>query len=155
MASAPPTEQDWQLRLAIYQHFVAHAGPPTPADTGRQLGITEAEAQQGFFRLHAAHALLLEEGTDMIRMASPLSGVATPYYVDIGNPELPLFANCAWDSLGIPAMLHTDARVHAHDTLSGGLLRYAVADGQLLADAELRVHFAVPFKHWYDDLVYT
>jgi hypothetical protein len=155
MATDGVTEGDWQLRLAIYAYVVAHAGPPTPAQMARQLGASEAEAREGFQRLNAAHAIFLEPGSDVIRMASPLSGVATPYSVSVDGHMLPLFANCAWDSLGIPAMLRADARVHAHDTLSGDLLHYAIADGQLVADTGLLVHFAVPFKHWYDDLILT
>ncbi len=45
-------------------------------------------------------------------MAWPFSGVETLFQVSVSDKTY--FANCAWDSLGIPAALHTDAEIEAY-----------------------------------------
>ena len=85
-------------------------------------------------------------------MAWPLSAIPTPYRVQILGRNL--FANCAWDSLGIPAMLHADARIEATLPVSRERVTYAIENGELYADKAF-VHFALPFRRWYDDLVNT
>src|SRR5579863_9383390 len=99
------SEHDWRIRLYIYQHLVAHGRPPTTAETARHFAIADDDARLAYHRLHDGHALFLEPGTDTVRMANPLSAVPTPYRVFVDGRPL-LWANCAWDSLGIPAMLH-------------------------------------------------
>jgi hypothetical protein len=85
-------------------------------------------------------------------MANPLSAVPTPYCV-VANGQA-LWANCAWDSLGIPAMLHADAQIEAAFAGTGAAASYAVRAGALQADGGI-VHFALPFRRWYDDLIHT
>ena len=148
----PPLEQDWLIRLHIYEVFVEQGRPPTCAETAAAFNISEDEARAAYHRLHAAHALFLEPGTDVVRIANPLSAIPTDYLVHVNNRAL--YANCAWDSLGIPAMLHADAVIDATDTLSGEPARYRVEGGQLIADGGL-VHFPLPFRRWYDDLIHT
>lgn len=57
--------------------------------------------------LHAHHMIFLEPNRDIIRMANPFSAVHTRYKVKIGQKQW--WANCAWDTLGIAAALHSDA----------------------------------------------
>ncbi len=52
------------------------------------------------------------------------------------------------------ALLAEDARVVAEHPNSGAEMRFGVVDGELRAPDWL-VHFALPFRHWYDDLVHT
>lgn len=146
------SEQDWDIRLAVYRHFVANGSPPTYAEMARQVGIAPEEARQAYRRLHQQHALFLEPGGETIRMANPLSAVPTPYGVFVDGRQL--WANCAWDSLGIPAMLHAEARIEAVLAHSGDTVTYAVKGGALQADGGV-VHFPLPFRRWYDDLVHT
>jgi hypothetical protein len=152
MTASSLSALDWQVRLTVYRHFVAHGRPPTSAASARALGISREEARQAYRRLHQQHALFLERGTDTIRMANPLSAVPTQYRVYSNGRRL--WANCAWDSLGIPAMLHADAHIQAVYAYSGERTTYAVVAGQLKADGGI-VHFPLPFRRWYDDLAHT
>lgn len=63
------------------------------------------------------------------------------------------WANCAWDALGIPAALHCDAAIIIEDPLGGAPLELSVVDGQVVGEG--LVHFLLPFRRWYDDLVET
>ncbi len=147
------SEQDWDIRLSIYQHFVEHGTPPTFSQTARHFVISDQAAREAYHRLNAGHAIFLEPGTDMIRMANPLSAVPTACQVQVNGKRL--YANCAWDSLGIPAMLKIDVHIQATLPDSTETIAYAITDGELSADSGLVVHFPLPFGRWYDDLVDT
>jgi hypothetical protein len=110
------------------------------------------DARRAYGRLHAQHALYLDTGTDRVRMANPLAALPTAYAVHVEGRLL--WANCAWDSLGIPAMLHADARIEAVLPASRETMTYAIVSGALQAAPGV-VHFALPFRRWYDDLIHT
>ena len=152
MATVALSERDRRIRLSVYEHFVAHGRPPSVAESAAALGIADGDARAAYHRLHEGHALFLEPGTDDIRMANPLSAVPTPYRVTIGDHTL--WANCAWDSLGIPAMLHADAWIDAIFAHAGETTTYRIEAG-VLRDGEGIVHFPLPFRRWYDDLIHT
>jgi Alkylmercury lyase len=146
------SEQDWDIRLYIYRHFVEQASPPTVTETAQHFNISIKEAHAVYQRLHEYHTLFLQPGTDQIRMANPLSALPTDYRVNIDRRWL--WANCAWDSLGIPAMLGADAHIEARLPLTGETVTYRIEAGVLKADQYI-IHFPLPFARWYDDLVDT
>jgi hypothetical protein len=86
-------------------------------------------------------------------MANPLSAIETDYRVKVG--EHWLFANCAWDTLGIAAMLRADVTIEARLPLSKELVTYQVKSGELIVPSNLLVHYSLPVKHWYDNLIHT
>lgn len=149
-ADAAP-EGLWEARAAIYAHFAATGQGPTIADTAATLRVS-AEAAAGLYHeLHARHAILLDAGGETIRMANPFSGVRTGFRVTASATRY--WANCAWDALGIPAALHADAAIIIEDPLGGAPLELGAVDGQVLGEG--LVHFLLPFRRWYDDLVET
>ena len=155
MSASTLTDDDWRIRLYVYRFFVEQARPPTTQETAQQFRLPEADVRAAYRRLHDGHALVLTPGSTEIRMANPLSAVPTPFEVTVNGRRL--FANCAWDSLGIPAMLHADARVEASYSDATGApepARYAVVGGELQGDGGV-VHFPLPFRRWYEDLIHT
>ena len=150
--AAALNEQERHIRLYVYRYWVEHGAPPAPDDVAQRFALSSAEARAALRRLHEQHALLLMPGGETIRMANPLSAVATPYRVHANARWL--WANCAWDSLGIPAMLHAGVRVEATYAHTGEPTAYAVEDGTLVGGQGI-VHFTLPFRRWYDDLIHT
>ncbi len=150
-----PTDSDWRIRRHIYEALAASGRAPGAREIAQRFAISRPEARGALRRLHEAHALVLQPGGEAVLMAHPLSAVATDYRVLVDG--VALYANCAWDSLGIPAMLALDATIAARHPLTGDIMRYAVEDGRLRSesDRDLLVHFAHPFRQWYDDIVET
>jgi hypothetical protein len=149
------SERDWQIRLHIYRFFVEQTRPPTTSETAATFDMSEDEARQAYQRLHDAHTLLLEPGTTEVRMANPLSAVPTPYRVTVDGRTY--YANCAWDSLGVPAMLDRDATIETTYTEadgSGAPAHYAIVGGELRGDDGI-VHFPLPFRRWYENQIHT
>ena len=147
------SEADWDIRLYVYEAIAASGHAPSAEELGARFGIPPFEARRALQRLHEAHALVLEAGSGEILMANPFSAVPTDYRAFIGKTAL--YANCAWDSLGIPAMLGADARIEARHPLSRERVEYGVEQGKLTGGHRKLVHFAKPFRHWYDDIVDT
>lgn len=147
------TETDWDIRLYIYEAITETGSAPSARELGARFAIPPMEARQALQRLHDAHALVLKAGSGEILMANPFSAVSTDYRVYVGDNTH--YANCAWDSLGIPAMLCADARIEARHPLSGELVEYGVEQGKLIGGRRKLVHFAKPFRQWYDDIVDT
>jgi alkylmercury lyase-like protein len=144
-------ERDWSVRLFVYQYLVERERLPTFDETSVALGITVEQAREAYTSLHRRHALFLEPGTLDVRMAHPFSAHPTPFRVHVGAHAY--YANCAWDMLGIPAALHADARIEAIYADSGAPAQCSVVDGHVHGSGV--VSFALPFRQWYDDLIFT
>jgi alkylmercury lyase-like protein len=142
----------WEIRAFVYHHFAETTQPPQVDETAARFALTHEEANSAYEELHGRHAFFLKPGTHDILMANPFSGVETQFKVYARDKTY--FANCAWDSLGIPATLGVDAEVEAACAQSGEPIRINVMDQQL-RDSDALVHFLLPFKNWYNDLTFT
>jgi hypothetical protein len=152
MDSPTPDALMWDLRLFVYEFIAAHERPPVIAEAAAQFGITEARAEQIYRDLDARHAIFLEPGQLTIRMAHPFSGVPTSFAVRANGHRY--YANCAWDSLGIPAMLSSDATVETRYSDTNEPIALTIHDDRV-SGADPLIHFPLPFKRWYDNLVFT
>jgi hypothetical protein len=142
----------WQVRAFVYNHFADTALPPGVEETAQYFNIEIGEAAALYKELHNRHALFLEPETLIIRMANPFSGIPTDFKVQANGKTY--YANCAWDMLGIPAALQSDAIIEAVCTESNDTVQFEVNNGQITGQ-QLLVHFPLPFSRWYDDLVFT
>lgn len=146
-------ESDLRIRNHLYSSFVQAGNACTPAETASELGLGVEDTRDAYRRLHDAHALVLERDGETVRMLNPFSAVETPHRVEANGRSW--WANCAWDALGIPAALHVDARVESTCPDCAERLELEVRGGELVRGTELLVHFAVPARHWWDDIVFT
>jgi len=145
-------DDDVVLRNATYSMFVELGRAPTPADVADRLDINRAEVVVRWRRMHDAHALVLNQHTDEIRMANPFSAVPTAYRVRAGGRSW--FANCAWDAIGICAALHADGVIETSCPDCGDAISLSVID-TLPDDETLLFHCLVPASRWWDDIVFT
>ena len=142
----------WDIRHFVYQHFAETARPPRVEEVAEHFALTHEEAASAYEELHQRHALFLKPGTYDVLMANPFSGVETPFRVHANGKTY--YANCAWDTLGISVALHTDAEIEAFCAQSGEPIHLQVSDQQV-RHSDAFIHFLLPFREWYDDLVST
>lgn len=147
------SDRDWSIRMHIYRFIIDTGRAPSVGAIAATFGIPVTDARQTLHRLERPHQIVLEPGGDEIRMAIPLSTFPTAHRVRIGDQCL--YANCAWDSLGVAAMLHADAEIEAEAADSDEIIRYAIRDGNLDAPEGLGVQFPLPLRRWYDNIVDT
>jgi hypothetical protein len=142
----------WEIRAFVYQHFAETTRAPYVEEVATRFALSHEEGVSAYEELHQRHALYLKPGTHEILMANPFSGVATPFQVRANDRTY--FANCAWDSLGIPAALHADAEIEAACTQTDEPIQLSVKNQQVTGSKAL-VHFLIPFRDWYNDLTFT
>lgn len=145
-------ELNWTIREFVYDYIVANERPPSVEEAAFALGRPPEAIQAAYTWLHARHALFLDADGRTIRMAHPFSATAADYRVLANGRSY--YANCALDMLGIPAALHADALVEARMAGSGEPITLTIQAGHVHGHGEV-VHLLVPFRHWYDDLVFT
>ena len=99
----------------------------------------------------AVQRIIVLDADGSIRMAAPFSGVPTGYVVRAG--ERSYYANCIWDALGISPMLKIDTTIDASCPDCDEPMQLKVRDGELIGDGI--VHFSVPAREWWNDIVFT
>lgn len=85
-------------------------------------------------------------------MAPPFSAVPTPFQVEVGDRSW--WGNCIWDALGIPAMLKEDTKISTGCGDCNEAMVLTIKDEALLETSGL-IHFALPAKQWWSNIVFT
>lgn len=144
---------DTQVKTAIYRWVGETTNVPAAAELAGALQAAPDEVRDAYRRLFGKRVLFLEPDGETIRMAPPFSGVPTQHRVRVG--ELRYFANCSWDSLGIPAALHEEAEVFSRCEQTFEPIHLRVSRDGPEDPEPVVAHFAVPAAKWWADLVYT
>lgn len=140
-----------EVRNAIIKFLLDSEKMPSAQDLVEELSKPKQLVVEMLGQLHNEHALFLDKDGS-IRMLWPFSGVPTAFTVTANNRNY--WANCAWDALGIPAALHTDAVIHGSFAFPEEPVTIYVQKDTVTPDDYL-VHFPLPIGRWYDDLIYT
>lgn len=138
---------DIRVKTAIYLWIARTTRTPTSAEIADAVGAVRDDVRQAYRRLFQNRILFLEPDGETIRSAVP-----TQHRVLVGDRSY--FANCSWDSLGIPAALREPGEVFSRCEQTGEPIRLRVGtDGPEPQDVV--AHFAVPAAKWWAELVYT
>ena len=143
---------DARVRAAVYDAVIADGVPPAVTALATALSLQRAEVAAALERLAAGRVLVLQPTSREVLMAFPFSAVPTSFSVSAGGRRY--FANCIWDALGIPAMLGCDARLECSCGCCGDAIEATVVDGAL-GSLDAIVHFAVPARRWWEDIVFS
>lgn len=146
-----PQELDQKVRQRVYEVALATGMPPTVTALVDALGLARDEAETSLQRLAEGHVLVLQPESREILMAPPFSAVPTPFLVQ--TAKYSCFGNCIWDALGVAAMLQIDARIDTSCQDCGTPMSVAVRSEEVSPDG--LVHFAIPAKEWWADIVFT
>ena len=143
---------DEQVRWLVYRHFIETGSPPNTPMLAREAGSEVRAVEESLLRLAGGRALVLAPGSHSIWMAHPFSAVPTPYPVQVGGMRY--WANCAWDALGIPALLGEDSTTVTLCPDCGDPLILKVEEGAASPEGAV-VHFLVPARSFWDDIGFT
>jgi hypothetical protein len=142
---------DLKLRNATYRLFVALGRAPTAGEVAADVGASELAVDDGWRRLHDAHALVLDADGEIL-MANPLAAQPTPHRVEAGGRSW--FANCGWDAFGIGAAMHVDCMINTECPDCREPLQIEVRDGRTVP-SDLVFHVLVPAASWWNDIGFT
>lgn len=142
---------DDEVRRVVYETAMRSGRIPLADEIAGALSVDRGEVVDALRRLAEAHILVLQRDHDEVLMAMPFSAVPTPFVVESGG--IHAYANCMWDALGVPAMLHADATITTSCHDCGTAVTVIVADDQVMDDG--LVHFALPVRQWWNNVVFT
>ncbi|HVE73120.1 MAG TPA: organomercurial lyase [Thermoanaerobaculia bacterium] len=132
---------DAAIRAQIYESFLRTGIAPASIELG------DDEALR---RLAAGRVIVLDDAGEIL-MAPPFSAVPTPFLVYAGKVRA--FGNCIWDAMGIAAMMKTDAVIAASCGDCGASMHVDLLGGAV--DGAGLIHFAVPARMWWQNVVFT
>jgi|SRR5579862_526916 len=141
------------VRSHIYGHFVRTGRAPLATEIARDLAQPIATIQAALQRLHDAHGVVLDPSTGELLMAHPFSAMPTAFRVEAADQAW--WANCIWDALGILAMLKQDGKVRTQCGCCGDEMTLTIRHRALSGNPRGVVHFAVPARDWWRDIVFT
>lgn len=147
-----PQELDRLLRQRIYEITLERGRPPLMEELAASLTAPLADIEAAAHRLADAHMLVLQPQGVEILMVSPFSAVPTPFLVHVGG--LSCYGNCIWDAMGIAAILRKDASIQTTCPDCDAAMELSVVDGAVQPAAAI-VHFALPARRWWDNIVFT
>lgn len=141
-----------ELHEAIISGFLKDQRPPTVAELAKRFACSLTEAREGLRALADAHGVVLHPKSDEIWVAHPFSAAPTSFVVRSGGRSW--WGNCAWCSLGVAQLAGGTATIEARSGALDAPITVRIEGGKLL-DADLVVHFAVPMRRAWDNVIYT
>jgi hypothetical protein len=142
---------DYEVRRYVYETLLTEGFMPSLSDVAVGISVEPDSVREAFGRLAVARVLVLQESGEIL-MANPFSAVPTPFMVE--TEERRYWGNCIWDALGVLAMTGVDGRVEASCGDCSEAMAVEVRGGELVAHTGL-IHFAVPARHWWDNIKFT
>ena len=141
-----------EVRLQVFDQAAETGRVPQAPEIATSLGRTESEIQAALQQLAAGRVLILAPNSGKIWAATPFCAVPSPFRVEARSKTY--FGLCIWDALGVVAALDTDAVIRTACGDCSEPMTLEIAGGKLKR-SEGVMHFAVPARHWWDNIGYT
>ena len=140
------------LRRFIYDHILDHGLPPSLERIGSRFGWPTDRAREEVASMKIGKTVLPHPETGEIWMAGPFASSRTAF--EIRDEHTTWYANCAWDMLGVAALVDRPVTMTAKCADCGEVLE-AKADGARVEPSEFVTHFYLPASEWYHDIGFT
>ncbi len=140
------------LRVFIYDWIVSHGAPPTSVEIGERMGVPADVAKQEVASLNIGKTVLRHPVSGEIWMAGPFAAGRTSYRVH--GARVSWWANCAWDALGIAAIVHEKVIIEGACADCGEPMRIRASHRDGVQGSGI-IHLLLPVRDWYRDIGYT
>jgi L-amino acid N-acyltransferase YncA len=141
-----------RVHQAIVRSFLEEGRPPGAGELASRLDRPRDHVEAALRALEAAHGVVLHPGTLEVWIAHPFSASPSAVWVAASDGR-GWWAPCLWCAAGIVALGAGDATLHARLGGEARDVRIEVRDGRL-ASADLAVHFALPVRRAWDNVVH-
>ena len=154
MTGVAPSLNDfhWALRTEVFRHIAETTEAPSLEQLSAWSGRSQDEVLGALDALEANHHIALLPDRTGVWMANPFSATPTAYPVDTVRGRF--WANCAWDAIGVPAILGIDGWTETRCAGSGTPLSFGVRGGERQGDDAL-IHLVVPPRDAWVDIGFT
>lgn len=110
------------------------------------------EVEKALLALQEYHGVVLHPNGFKIWVVHPFSLAPTNFYVKSARGQW--WGNCAWCSLGIVALIKTDATISTTIGAEGKPIDLHIKDGRFLEE-DILIHFPISMKNAWDNVIYT
>ena len=140
------------LHLSIIEFIIEHGYGPDLEELSQRLRTDEAEVARGLQNLQENHGIVLHPDKRSIWVIHPFSLGPTNFLVRARGMEW--WGNCAWCSLGVAALLGTDATITTALGANDRQITVHIEGGKVM-EVDLLVHFPIPMTRAWDNVIYT
>jgi hypothetical protein len=140
------------LRRFIYEEVFANGTPPTTGRIAAQFGVDAADARASLAGMKIGKTVLPHPTTGEIWMAGPFASGPTSY--EITRDGKRWWGNCAWDMLGVAALVGFPVTVRGNCEDCGDSFSLTI-DSREQVMPDWIVHVVVPARQWYEDVGFT
>jgi hypothetical protein len=148
---AEHTPFDSVVHRQILAHVIEHGRAPGIEELTKAAGGSAEEVQQSLERLHDNHALVLHANRRDVWIIHPFALFPTAFWVSSDRGRW--WSNCVWCSLGVVAILGSDATITTNIAGENRQIDVHVRGGEVV-ERDLLVHFSVPVARAWDNVVY-
>ena len=140
-----------RLRIHVYDVTLATGRPPLIADIVEHLCVPAPLVGEALAELAERHVVVLQPDGELL-MVPPFSAIPTAFVVS--TDSFHAFANCGWDALGAAVMLQRPTHITASCADCGQEFRLT-SDGNTVAGDQPLLHFPLPARRWWENVVFT
>lgn len=140
------------LHYTIIKFIIDNGYAPETTELARLLEASETAVSSALFRLQEDHGVVLHPNSEKIWVIHPFSLAPTLFIVRCRDKQW--WGNCAWCSLGVAALVNEDVIITTTLGADGKQIDVNIIDGHI-AETNLYVHFPVPMKNAWDNVIYT
>lgn len=140
------------LHELIISSFLKDQRPPTISKIATHFESDLNTARRALQALADYHGVVLHPNSGEIWVAHPFSAAPTTCVVSSGDRKW--WGNCAWCSLGVMQLAGGTSTLKTRTGGIGDEVSITVRNGQL-ADTEFVIHFPIPMRNAWDNVIYT
>lgn len=140
------------LHELIVRYFLDLQRPPTVLEIGEHFRRDEDDVRRALRSLADYHGVVLHPNSDEVWVTHPFSAAPTTCVVHAGGRKW--WGNCAWCSLGVAQLAGGTATIETRLGAIGESVSIRIENGKLL-DTDYVVHFPIPMKNAWDNVIYT
>ena len=148
-----PESEAARARAFLFTHLRQTGQAPTLKETASGLDCELDAVKLVFAELARTGTLVLDGESGEIWRAAPFCAVPTEFEVRTSS-GVRYRATCAWDAFGVPAALGESGEIRSSCACCNQPMTLTTGPFGVAGNSGV-VHFAVPTRHWYDDLVFT
>ena len=141
------------LHHVILKQIISNGHAPSIHTLSETFRRSEEDVVQCLNDLEDYHGVVLHPKTSEVWVIHPFALSPTNFWVESDRGRW--WGNCAWCSLGIAAILKEDVTITT--TLGGetNQIKFSIRDGQIESDQSLFVHFPIPMRNAWDNVIFT
>lgn len=142
-----------QLHHILLKEIISNGYAPSIENLSTIFQQSKEKIIQCLKDLEDYHGVVLHQKTSQVWIIHPFSLSPTNFWVKTNRRQW--WGNCGWCSLGIAAIIKEDVTV---TTTIGGedrQIRFYIKDGKIITDESLFIHFPIPMKNAWDNVIFT